>query len=156
MRLFNVFKSNYCKLVFIIALIGSYFLIPDTVFRGYYYIIAIIFMVTFSLSVMCVIRSVKDKVVLAKTYKSSILSIIATALGLSALQVCGVGAPICGGSIGLGFLSLVFPRFFINFLANYSAVIIFLAIILQLISLYFMGCFSVAKISRLKNKHLDK
>jgi len=98
-------------------------------------------MVTFSLSMMCLIRSIKDKVVLARTYKGSIVSIIATGLGLSAIQVCGVGAPVCGVSVGIGILSVIFPNFFIDFLTDYSVAIIIISIALQITSLYYMKCF---------------
>jgi hypothetical protein len=141
MYLFKVMKSKYCKSVFLIALIGSYFLIPTTVFNGLYYIIAITFMVTFSLSVMCIVRSIKDRAELARKSKASLLSIIATALGLSALQVCGVSIPVCGASIGIGLLSVIFPQFFVDFLASYSPFIIGFSVVLQLIALYYMGCF---------------
>lgn len=141
----KVFKSNYCRGVFLVALIGSYFLIPDTVFSGLYYIIAITFMVTFALSATCIVRSVKDRAMLAKKYKGSLLSIIATTLGLSALQVCGVSIPACGASIGIGVVSVIFPQFFVNFLASYSVAIIISSIILQFIALYFMHCFVEAK-----------
>lgn len=142
MYLFRIFQSSYCRAVFIISLVGSYFLIPPTVFNGFHYIIAITFMVTFSLSMMCIIRSIKDKILLAKTYKGSIVSLIASILGLSAIQVCGVGAPICGASIGLGLISILFPKFFVDFLTEYSVVIIVISIILQIASLYYMRCFS--------------
>jgi hypothetical protein len=150
MYLFKVMKSKYCKSIFLISLIGSYFLIPDTVFNGFYYIIAITFMVTFSLSIMCIVRSIKDRATLAKKSKASLLSIIATALGLSALQVCGVSIPVCGASIGIGLLSVVFPQFFVDFLANYSPFIIGFSIILQLVALYYMGCFIETQKKKIK------
>ncbi len=98
-------------------------------------------MVAFALTLTCLARNIKEKVVLAKTYKSSILGIIATALGLSVLQVCGVGAPVCGASIGAGIVSLFFPSFALNFFEKYSIYIIIGSIIIQIIALYYMRCF---------------
>ena len=86
-------------------------------------------------------RNVKEKVILAKTYKSSLIGILATAIGLSALQVCGVGAPVCGATIGAGFLSALFPGIFMRFLDNFAVYILIASILLQIISLYFMNCF---------------
>ncbi len=140
--LLEVIKSSYCKLAFVVSLFVSYILIPPTVFNGVYSLVAVTFMVAFSLSIMCIVRNVKEKVLLARTYKSSLIGIIATALGISALQVCGVGAPVCGASIGLGVLSAIFPGFFVNFLEGYSIWILAATILLQVASLYFMKCFS--------------
>ena len=140
--LFTVMESHYCKTVFVLFFLLSYFLIPSTVFFGYYTAIALAFMVTFSLSMTCITRNIKEKIVLSKTYKTSTMGAIASALGLSALQVCGVGAPVCGASVGLGVLAAVFPEFFVAALSEYAVPLILLSIIMQLVSLRFMKCFS--------------
>jgi hypothetical protein len=148
----TILKSYYCKAVFLLALFGSYFLIPHKVFYGFGYVLAIAFMLAFSLSVTCIIRNIKEKILLARTYKRSVAHIILIALGLSALQVCGVGAPVCGATVGLGVLSIVFPGVFIDFLGDYHLAIIIFSILLQLVSLYFMGCF---RLNKLKGKCTD-
>ena len=148
----TILKSHYCKAVFLLAMLASYFLIPHKVFYGFGYILAITFMLTFSLSVTCIVRNIKEKILLARTYKRSVAHIILIALGLSALQVCGVGAPVCGATVGLGVLSVIFPGVFIDFLGDYHLVIIIVSILLQLVSLYFMACF---KLSKLKSKCTD-
>ncbi len=141
MYFLSVLKSNYCKSVFLITFVLSYFLIPDTVFNGWYYLVAVTFMTTFSLTIMCIVRSVKERLVLAKTYGGSLMTIIATAIGLSALQVCGVGAPICGASIGLGVVSAIFPGFMVEFLESYAVWIIIFSALIQVVGLYYMNCF---------------
>jgi len=92
--------------------------------------------------------NIKERIKLARTYKNSILSIIATAIGLSALQVCGVGAPVCTATIGAGILALIFPVTFVEFLSDYSILIISISILFQLIALYFMNCFKTSFSSR--------
>ena len=138
----KIFESRYCLFVFFSALFLSYFLIPKNVFYTWQHIILIfLFMLTSSAVITCITRDIKERVQLSRTYKKSILGIIITALGLSALQVCGFGAPICGAAIGLGVLSAILPHIFINFLTLYSIYIIGLSIIFQILILYYMHCF---------------
>ena len=137
----KIFKSHLCQVAFFVYLIGSYFLIPKNVFYGWYNILVGAFMIFFALTLTCLTRNIKEKVVLAKTYKSSILGIIATALGLSVLQVCGVGAPVCGASVGASVLSLFFPSFALSFFERYSLYIVISSILFQIIALYYMRCF---------------
>ncbi|MBT4334308.1 hypothetical protein HOD61_00640 [archaeon] len=98
-------------------------------------------MIVFALTMTCIVNNIKERIILAKTYKTSMVSIIATAIGISALQVCGVGAPICTATIGAGVLALIFPITLIEVLSRYSILIISFSILLQLTALYFLGCF---------------
>ncbi len=137
----KLFQSDYCKFAFLLFIVLSYFLVPRHVFYGWYQVLAIIFMLSFSLVMTCIVRNIKEEIVLARTYKSSILGVLATALGLSALQVCGAGAPVCGASLGIGVLSSITPTFFMNFLEKYSVLMLLIAISFQFLTLYFMNCF---------------
>ena len=148
--LFYIFKSKYCIIAFILILFLSHFLIPKTVFYGFYTILAIIFIISFSLTITCIIRNIKEKILLAKTYKSSIIGIIATALGLAALQVCGFGAPVCGAAVGLGILSSILPTAFMNIISKYVVQFLVISIIFQLVALYIMNCFKKLNEVRLK------
>ena len=139
--LFYVFKSKYCIAAFILTLFLSYFLIPKTVFYGFYTLLAAIFMISFALSITCIIRNIKEKILLARTYESSVIGIIATALGLAALQVCGVGAPVCGAAVGFGILSSILPTAFIDIMSKYAVQFILISVIFQLVALYLMNCF---------------
>lgn len=139
--LINTLRSKYCIGVFILSLILSYFLIPGRLFYGIYLVLAIVFMILFALTLTCIIRNIKEKIVLAKTYKSSLIGIIAGGIGLAAVQVCGVGAPVCGATIGMGILSTVFPMVFVDILTKYASIILIISIIFQFIALYFMNCF---------------
>jgi len=139
--LIRIFKSSYCEIVFIISLIGAYLLVPKRIFYGLYTILGIVYMVVFALTLTCIIRNIKEKVLLAKTYKNSIIGILASALGIAALQVCGIGAPVCGTTIGASILSVIFPSFFLSFLSNYAVLIVLGSIVIQVTGLYFMNCF---------------
>jgi hypothetical protein len=139
--LIRIFKSSYCEIVFIISLIGAYLLVPKRIFYGLYTILGIVYMVVFALTLTCIIRNIKEKVLLAKTYKNSIIGILASALGIVALQVCGIGAPVCGTTIGASILSVIFPSFFLSFLSNYAVLIVLGSIVIQVTGLYFMNCF---------------
>jgi len=73
--------------------------------------------------------------------ESSTIGIVATTIGLAALQICGVGAPVCGAAVGLGIISSIFPTVFINVMSKYAVYFIVFSITIQLITLYFMKCF---------------
>ncbi len=139
--LVKILNSNYCKLVFLLSFIGSYYLIPENVFHSGNRLIAMIFMLVFALSVTCIVRNTKERVLLAKTYKTSILSIIATAIGISALQVCGMGS-MCVMGAGVGILSIFLPGFALNYLEAHGVIILYFSIFLQLVALYFLKCFA--------------
>lgn len=133
--------SIYCKIIFALSFIASYFLLPENVFAGIHRYIALAFMFTFSFSVACIVRNIKEKVVLAHTYKTSAVSLVLSILGFSAFQVCGINAGMCTATVGIGVVSTIFPSFFVAFLEDYAHLIIWFSVIVQLIGLYFMRCF---------------
>ena len=137
----KVFRSHYCQIVFAASLIVGYFIIPGQVFHGYYSLLGAAFIISFGSVLTCLIRQTKEKIKLAKMYSGAVAGIIATAIGLAALESCGIGAPVCGAMMGLGFLSVIFPISSVNFIAKYSIAIVSISILTQLISLYFMNCF---------------
>ena len=139
--LFNTLESKYCLLVLALSLVLGYYLIPQYIFHSSYAPLVFIFIFLFALTVMCIIRNIKEKIILARTYKSSIFSLIAIALGLGALQICGVGAPVCGATVGVGLLSFLFPAAFSNIPQHYALYLLLVSIIIQALSLYFMNCF---------------
>ncbi len=141
MYFLRIFKSNYCKIVFLFSLIGGYFFLPKNLLIYPYIFILILFAIGFSLVLTCLVRNIKERIVLSRTYKSSLLGIIASAFGIAALQACGIGAPVCGASIGAGIVSAIFPGVFTKFLSGYSLYIIAFSLLLQAVSLYLMNCF---------------
>ena len=141
----KILKSHYCQVVFVLALVGSYFLIPSRVFSGVYLALAVLFMVVFSLIVTCFVRNIKEKVKSKRQHGVSVFGIIASAIGFSAFQVCGVGAPVCGASLGIVLISSILPSFFINFLMNYSDLVLASMILIQVAALAYMGCLKKAE-----------
>lgn len=139
--LFDLFRSRYCLIVFVIVFLASGLLVPETMTHGYHILLAGAFMFSFALTVTCMARNIKERIALARTAKTSILGIVAAVLGLSALQVCGVAAPVCGATLGAGVVASLFPGFFFHFLSDWSIPIILLSIAAQWIALYFMNCF---------------
>lgn len=141
--LIKIFKSNYCKIVFLISLFLSYLLLPKNILSSWYFTFGILFMITISLTITCLVRNIKEKIVIARTYKNSIINIILTVLGISALQVCGIGAPVCAATVSAGFLGTIFPSLFLNLSKDFAIIIIILSIGIQIFSLYSMKCFKV-------------
>lgn len=144
--LVQIMKSHYCKLVFLIGFIGSYFLLPQRVFYDGYIILALLFMLGFGLTFACIIRNIKERMFAPRVASGSILGTIATIIGLSAMQLCGVGLQICGMSLGFGILSVVLPSVLLNFLISYAVPIVIISIIIQIFSLWQMNCFRSSEV----------
>lgn len=139
--LLGIFKSYYCQFVFLIALVGTYFLVPKKVFYGYYALIGIFFIIMASLTIACLVRTIKEKVLSAKASGASLLGILSIIFGFGALQACTIGAPVCGATIGGGIIALIFPGFAFSLIEKYSVLIVLISIFIQLLALYLMKCF---------------
>lgn len=147
-------RSNYCKIIFGLSLFVGYALTPKNVLTGLYLFLAVPFIFLFALTLSCAVRSVKEKIKVTRHQQTSIFGVIASAIGISALQVCGVGTPLCGASVGISILSAIFPSLVLNILREYSVVIISMSILTQLISLHSMNCLSFYKnSSQRRNQH---
>lgn len=139
-NLLKILESKYCLLVFVISLIVSMLLIPQKVFYKWYFILTIAFVLTFALTITCIVRNIKEKIKIRKHTSKSIISLILSIIGFSALQVCTIGVPVCGAA-GLGLFAIIIPRFAFHFFNNYSVWIVVITIILQVISMNSMSCF---------------
>lgn len=131
----EVMKSHYCKIVFILSAILSYFLIPPAVIHAYP-LVAFTFILAFSAVITCTIRNMKERALLAKAAPNSIAALSAL-LGLSALQLCIAG--FCS-SAAVGIVALM-PAFLSFYMEEHALEIVIATIVLQLGSLYYMGCF---------------
>ena len=140
--LFENLKSNYCKIVFGLSLFLAYALTPKSALEGWYLIISIPFIFLFALTTACSTRSIKEKIKVTHYQKKSILAIVANVLGISALQMCGIGAPLCGASVGIGLLSTILPGALFNVLKEYNIAILIVSIVVQITTLQTMNCFS--------------
>ncbi len=143
-NLLKILESKYCKGTFLISLIMATLITPAKIFYSWYTIIAVLFILTFSLTTTCTIRNIKDKTKTLIHQKKSIISIIAAILGISALQVCTIGAPVCTAA-SVGILAIIIPKFAISILSKYSVSIISLSIIIQIAALISMKCFKVSQ-----------
>jgi len=139
----DILISKYCLVVFILTFLASFFLIPWHVFISVYFPLAIAFMISFSMTLTCIIRIVKERINNARSYSSSIIGLIASVVGLSTLQVCGVGAPFCGATLGMAVVSIFFPNVALNIMDSYAIFFIIFSIVIQIIALYFMKCLFV-------------
>ncbi len=139
--LFKVFQSRYCIGVYILGLILGYIIVPKKVFVGWYIPIGIIYIFLFAMVLMCIVRTVKERIFSMKNTGAGAISIIASALGLGALQACGIGAPVCGATIGVGILSVFFPNSAFVFLEEYAIYIVLISMLFQFAAIYYMGCF---------------
>lgn len=88
--------------------------------------------------IVCVVRNLKDKFNY-KTKSTSFIGLIGSLLGFSVLQVCTIGAPVCAGA-GVGLIGLFFPGIVLTFFENGAVWLIGISILIQLISLQYMGC----------------
>ena len=139
--LVQVFRSHYCQFVFGASLVLGYFITPKKIFYGYDTILGILFILSFALVITCLVRQTKERVKVARTYSGAVIGIIATAIGLTALEACGIGAPVCGAMVGVGILSVILPMSVVDVIGQYAAPILVGSIIIQLVALYFMNCF---------------
>ena len=139
--LLQVLRSHYCQFVFGASLVLGYFVVPKKVFYGYDTILGVLFILSFALVMTCLVRQTKERVKVARTYSGAIIGIIATAIGLTALEACGVGAPVCGAMVGVGVLSVILPMSAVDIIGRYAVPILVGSIIIQFIALYFMNCF---------------
>ena len=141
----KVFESHYCKIVFLLSLLLSYFLIPEGVWGTKYLPLAIIFMLTFSILVACTVRHIKERTMGTLKYSGLTLSALLTILGISSLQACVASLPACGATVAAGVFTVTASASLSELLSLYFhryALHIFLAGIgFQLLTLYYMGCF---------------
>ncbi len=139
--LIKIFKSDYCKFVFLLSLIFVFILVPHKIFYRFYTILGILFIVITSLTITCFVWGIKQKINYAKTQGVSFIGLITIILGFGALQACTIGVPACTVSVGAGFFALFFPGVVLGLLGKYSVAIVIISLMIQLLALYFMNCF---------------
>lgn len=142
----QVAKSKYCWLTFALVAGLLYWLMPQEIFWGSQKWLAFAFIFSLALVITCTVRNFKEKVILAKTYRHSLLSILATAVGLASFQICSAAAPVCGVSLAGSILSFVFPVTVIKLVQQYHQLFLIGSILTQLISLHFLNCFKKVNI----------
>jgi hypothetical protein len=128
-------ERNACRLAFFLSLAIGFMLAPPLLLEKNI-AIAMVFILTFALSMSCVAFSVKEKLRNAKA--GSTLSVVASALGFAAIEACSMGT-VCGAA-GLGILTLAIPGAFLGYFTDYGVQIVLASIAVQLAVLWRMGC----------------
>ena len=137
----KMLKSHYCKIVSAIFFVLSFYLIPHKLFVGFYLLLVLAFAVSFSLVMTCLIMNMKQRFKTARSAGKNIVGVIAGLLGLSALQVCTVGAgSFCAVSLGGSVVAAIFPGVAFHFMTRYAVAIIIISILIQVFALYKMKC----------------
>lgn len=140
--LLKILKSNYCKAIFVVSFFLGYFLLPEEVFYNVNRILALIYLLTFASLMTCVVRGLKEEINIAHKNKASVLGIISAVVGFAAFHACGIAAPICGMSAGLGIVALVFPNFLYSFLVDNGYLVIYFSLFIQLGAILSLKCLS--------------
>ena len=130
--------SHICKAVFAVSLVFGYLLVPKLVIDQYFFL-SVAFFLTFAYTLTCVAYAAKENIRHAKG--TGILSVIASAVGLAALSACGLS--LACGTIGIGIFSLALPIAAVQFFAQYGAYVVAASILVQLFSLWSMGCLTI-------------
>lgn len=139
--LLRMLDGGRSKLLFALSFMASYFLIPQKVFYDGYVPLALGFMLTFALTFTCLFKNLKERIFSAGMGRNSLIGAIATVVGFSALQACGIGIPVCGATLGFTLLATLLPSFFLNLLMEYAVPLVVVSIAVQLAALYSMNCF---------------
>lgn len=116
-------------------------MIPNQVFIAGFWWLAIPFIFLFALVCTCTIRNLTN----SYSNKVSKRGFIASALGFSALQVCGLSAYACSTAIGFTILAGILPHTILNIFQQYSIQIISISILIQIYALYQLKCFNFFK-----------
>ncbi len=140
MRLFSLLRNTTYQFVFVVAGGVAYFLVPNTLFSREHILLVALFILLFATTAVCVVHAMRERIAAAATAQQSLFGIIASVLGFSALHVCGAAAPACGTIASVGLAAAFFPGVLL-FIRLHGTLLLWLSIALQLVSLYFLGCF---------------
>ncbi len=139
--LIQIFKSRYCVATFILAFFFITLISPKKIFHGHNTFIGLLFILSTSLLITCLVRSIKEKIYSARLNGASVLGVISIVLGLGAIEACAVSAPVCGAYLGSGILAIFFPNIILNVFEKYNTLIILFSFLFQILALYQLKCF---------------
>lgn len=136
----RLLKSPYCIGVFTLAFVATLLTLPKHIFTGWYFYLGIVFTTLFALSMTCIVHSLKEQVQIARANGAGMVSVLAAVVGFSAMQVCGVGAHLCGAALGGALLASILPASALHLMTEYAVAVIIGAIVMQIGVLYSMKC----------------
>ncbi len=140
MRLLSLLRETTYQFVFVAAAGLAYFLVPNTLFSREHMLLVALFILLFASTAVCVLSAIRERIAAARLAHQSLFGIIASVLGFSALYVCGASAPACGTIASVGIAAAFFPGVLL-FIRLHGELLLGISIALQLVSLYFLGCF---------------
>ena len=154
----------------IVSTYGFKVIPPQEGVNFWHIMLGVIYSVIFSLISTCIFKTLKEKFIQTIREKNAfrpineavgllkrgsygeslrsflkgifkLIVLIFGVLGLGAAQFCVFGSPVCSFSVGTAIITALFPSFMVQILFEYAQWIILVAIVIQAVGLYFMGCF---------------
>jgi hypothetical protein len=136
----KIFRSPFFIAVFTAVFLASLFIVPQHILTGEFFLLGVVFITLFSLNIACLVDVMRQRAKVARAKGSGIVGIVATAVGFIALQMCGVGGPLCGAFFGSIVFASVLPAGALHYFTGYAVYIVLAAIAMQVLSLYLMKC----------------
>jgi len=143
-------------LTFLFLLVLGYFLTPQHIFTGKFFFLGFLFIIFFSVLNYCIIKTIYRNYVYSYKQLGFKKGILASVIGIFALQVCRLSAYACSTTVGFTILATFLPHTLINFLQNFSVEIISISILIQAYSIFYLKCFKINGISLKKYFKLRK
>ena len=137
----KLFSDVASIVVFTVVFIASIFILPSHILSGPYFYLGVLFILLFSLNMTCLVKVMLQRAKVAKARGAGIMGIVATAVGFTALQMCGVGGPLCGALFGSVVFATILPAGSLHYFTAYAVHIVLFAIAVQVASLWLMKCF---------------
>lgn len=142
MEIVEVLKSWRCWIVIFLSSLAGFYLVRPVL--NFYIstdaiILSALFISLFSVSVACLVRSIKISLSVLKT-KESVAGIIGYIIGILSLQSC-VASGVCVQTFLLTFMVSVLPGFLVDIFMNFGKYLLLLSSVLIAYSLKSMGCF---------------
>ncbi len=138
-----LFNDVVSVVVFTVAFLLALFILPSHILNGPYVYLGLVFIIVFSLNMTCLVKVMRHRANTAKAQGAGIFGIIGTALGFIALQMCGVGGPLCGALFGSVVFASLLPAGSLGYFTHYAVEMVVMAIVIQIISLWYLKCFSL-------------
>ena len=146
MEILEVLKSKYCWIVIFISIFIGYYLIHPFLRLGISVVVTLLsitFLGMFSMSIACMVRTIKLSYTQLKSH-GTMIGIIGYVFGFISLQTCFVSG-MCVSNLIVPLLYTFLPVTFVNIFSKYSELILGFSVLLIVYSLFSMGCFKRTK-----------
>ena len=136
----KLFSDVPSIVVFTVAFLLGLFILPTHIRSGEYFYLGIIFVSLFALNMTCVVHTMRARAKVARASGAGVVGVVTTAVGFTALQMCGVGGPLCGALFGSIVFASILPAGSLGLVTHYAVEIVLVAIVIQAVSLWYLGC----------------